>query len=198
MKIDWALIKKPLIFLLSVLIIASISISYLWSKYEATNKRYRNAVTEKDDAFNRYQHAASDMDLFEEYKEAFLAYKASSIIGEENRLSWAEVLHQQNQAMSLANFNVNITPRKKVVIGNPSPTMQWYQSNQNIRSGLLHEGDLYQLLNALQENADGLFRVASCRLLKAKEIQIAPQVENIQANCELEWFSLELSRSSDG
>lgn len=191
MTIDWLILKKPLIALMLVFITSLLGVGYLWFSYHKSYNNYYDISIRVEEARNRYKNSALDMALLEKYQDDFLAYKAAGIIGEENRLSWIEVLRQQKQRLHLTNFNVNIARREKVNI-DFSPRVQGYISRQNIRTDLMHEGDFYSLLEALKNKADGLFRVASCRLIRAQEIKIVRQAKNINVECELEWFSLEV------
>ncbi len=192
--LDWSLLKKPLLLLLLVLVVMGAVAGLLWTRYEDTHHRYQGAVSERDDALARYRRAASDLQLFAQYRERFLDYRRRGVIGKENRLSWAEALHQQYQELGLGGFDVEISPRQATQFGNSPPTIKWFKSTQKIKAGMLHEGDLYRILGALHKQAEGLFRVASCDLRRGKAIALTPQAQNVQAECQLEWYSMEISQ----
>lgn len=192
MSIDWALLKKPLVFIVAVVVLAGAGLGFLWLRYEDTHSRFVGAEKERQEAYARYQRAESDLALFKQYKESFLEYKRKGVIGQENRLSWAEVLHKQDLALNLPLFNVEISPRHALYKVDAPQTIKWFQSSQSIRASLLHEGDLLQIFQSLTDHAEGLFRVSSCKLKRAPEIQLTPQAENINADCILQWYSLQI------
>lgn len=193
MKIDWTLIQRPVLMFLVLVLLGSTAVSYVWYRYQDYHRHFVAAQQDHDEALARYQRAESDLALYETYRSRFFSYRQRGVIGEENRLSWAEVLHKQDLALSLPTFNVAISPRQRAQLEPNSPaTIHWYQSQQTIKAGLLHEGDFFQILQALQDNADGLFWVDSCRLKKAQRIELSPQSENVLADCVLNWYSLEI------
>ena len=192
MNVDWPLLKKPLIFIAVVLFIGGGILLFLWLRFEETNQHYLSAQGEYKEAAARYQRAESDLALFKKYRTRFFNYKRQGVIGQENRLSWAEVLHKQDLALSLPLFNVEISPRHEFYKADSPQSIQWFKSSQSIRASLLHEGDLFQILKSLSDHAEGLFRVSSCKLKRAEEIRLTPQAENITADCVLYWYSLQI------
>lgn len=193
MKIDYASLKKPLLSIVLLLVCCVISVSILWLRYEQTHKRFVGARTERDVAHTRYQRAESDLSLFQQYRGRFLSYQDQGVIGQENRLSWAEILHKQDVALSLPVFNVQISPRQILQKANTPTSIKWFRSTQSIKAELLHEGDLLQILQPLKEHAEGFFRVASCHLKRVDKIQLTPQASNINADCILHWYSLQIA-----
>ena len=56
---------------------------------------------------------------------------------------------------------------------------------------LLHEGDLFALLDLLDEQAKGLYSVSGCELTRNfVELTDNPGAGNVTATCLLEWFSI--------
>ena len=198
MIINYELVKRPLLSLSLLLVVGGIGVSILWLRYEQTHKLYMAANTERDAAHARYQRAEADLVLFQQYKNQFLSYQDQGVIGQENRLSWAEILHKQDLALSLPVFNVQISPRQALHRSSTPASIKWFKSVQSIKADLLHEGDLLQILQSLKKHAEGLFRVASCKLTRADEIQLTPQAANINADCILHWYSLQIVSPAEG
>lgn len=198
MNIDWVLLKKPLLTLGILISLGGVGTGVLWLRYKDTQHAYLQAGAERKEALVRYQRAESDLALFQQYKQRFLEYKRQGVIGQENRLSWAEVLHKQDLALSLPVFDVQISPRQSLYKTAVPPTIKWFKSTQSIVASLLHEVDLLQIFQALEEEAEGVFRIASCKLQRAQKIQLTPQAANIHADCTLQWYSLHIATTMGG
>ena len=193
MSMDWKLLAKPLAILGLTVLLGGLVIAALGLRYTQTQQNFLNVQAEHKQASARYHRAAADLALFAQYEERFLDYQRRGIIGEENRLSWAEALHAQDAALSLPMFNVAISPRQAWTQDNSPHGVQWFKSIQNIHASLLHEGDLLQILQALKDSARGLFRVANCQLKRNGEIQLSPQAANVDLDCTLHWYSVQIA-----
>jgi hypothetical protein len=62
---------------------------------------------------------------------------------------------------------------------------------------LLHEGDLFNILNRLNNNAKGIFSLSSCRLSQNGKIVESADAPNINAECDLQWFTIKLANGKD-
>ncbi len=60
---------------------------------------------------------------------------------------------------------------------------------------LLHEGDLYTILNALQRQTDGLFDTESCTINRnptsIESLLDSATNKNFSANCEINWYTMQ-------
>ena len=91
-KIDWYYLKKPII-LFVIAIVFSVLIGlggfYIESKMQAD---YQQSVSTLRSTHNLYKNMVNELDLLEQYRTKFSAYKSSGLVGEERRLSWIESL----------------------------------------------------------------------------------------------------------
>ena len=66
-------------------------------------------------------------------------------------------------------------------------------SEMNLSLGLLHEGDLITVLNALDTTADGLYSVSRCEAIRVNEFETPDRRRpGIKADCVLQWYTVDL------
>ena len=196
MNIEWTSLKRPAASIFIILITGICVIAFLWFRFNATHANYLNAKKGYQNASARYHKAESEVNLFNKYKAKFYNYKQQGVIGLENRVSWAEVLQEQNIALSPPAFTVEINPRHVFHKAGTPTGIQWFKSTQRISASLLHEVDLLQILQSLQDHAEGWFRVSSCKLKRAAIISLTPQAKNVDVVCVLHWYSLQIMENS--
>lgn len=189
-----ASLKKSVMLSLSLLVFSVLLLAFSWYQFTQMSQRHNEAKTQKQDAQMRYFRASSDAQLFDEYKERFNVLQQKNIIGQENRLSWAETLHDLELKYGINRLDTNISPKQPYVHADSPPSLRWYASQQNVRMGLLHEGDFIALMTKWSQQASGLMNVSSCKLTRAEEITMSAQANNVLVDCQLKWLSLELEQ----
>ena len=147
-----------------------------------------------------YKSGASDRNnqILVQHEDTFKKLKADSIIGDENRLSWVEVVQKVAESRGIASVKYNIasqTPVDKSLLDSRYRGLDVYRSVMSIEMNFIHEGDLFVMLNALRKEAKGLMTVDKCDVeLINKEITegIIGQdaTDNMRASCELSWYTL--------
>jgi hypothetical protein len=59
---------------------------------------------------------------------------------------------------------------------------------------LLHEGDLFRVIDKLEEEANGTFSLKGCNINPSgATIMETATAANITAQCELEWYTIRLA-----
>jgi hypothetical protein len=119
----------------------------------------------------------------------------SGILGQEHRLSWIEALRNAGDAIMLPDVDYRISSQS--VYEAPFPVslgaFDIYFSEMNLTLGLLHEGDLMNMLTALDEQADGLYSVSRCEGVRASENDVKDSTRpKIMVDCILNWYTVDL------
>jgi hypothetical protein len=69
-------------------------------------------------------------------------------------------------------------------------------SIMQLSAGLLHEGDLIELLESLRIRANGFFALDSCELSNnmgaRRSVRYQPGVSLITMDCSLSWYTVEI------
>lgn len=154
---------------------------------------YQRQHARLSDTSQRYLAVVEEEKIIRDYLPQFMGLSETGIVGAEHRLHWIEVLQYAAAELQLPSLAYEISAQQPGAVKlAPAPgTHQVFISQMTLNVQLLHEGDLFALFDLLEARAKGLYRVASCELVRNyTELTEDPVAANISANCVLEWFSI--------
>ncbi len=197
-NIDWGVLRGSVSTLVVCLLISAAmllgSIYYrddMRSDYKKEDLRFKNVS-------RKYLAVDQEEKLILLHYPRFKYLYQEGVIGQEQRLRWLETLRKSSDDLKLPSLRYNIESREHFVPSFPANQgpYQIYASSMKLKLGLLHEGDLFSLLKDLEKNAKGLHSVTSCTL-QSKERVISRNIDRakLSAECELLWFSIDMSGS---
>ncbi len=194
-KIDWRYLIQPLI-MLGVAILVSAALIVVGNQYEAAQQKdYKKAVGELRATHKRYSDLVRDLELIEQYRNLYNEYRASGLVGKERRLSWVESLQSANQVLRLPTLTYNLQPQENFkrpdfkvnrgVVVNSSP--------MDLTIGMLHEEDLFALLEVLRQSIRSLFTVDSCSITRSTGIDrsLDTKKPNLSTRCIIRWVTID-------
>ncbi|MCZ6773047.1 MAG: hypothetical protein O7G83_13870 [Proteobacteria bacterium] len=195
-KPDWSILRGSLI-LFVVCVLASTAMlagsfqfrQKMEREYQSNHSRFRNAS-------QQYLAVDEEERIIEEFYPEFVRLYRAGLLGGERRLSWLETLREAGDAIKIPELTYKIEAQRptKTDFDVRLGSYELYSSPMNLSIGLLHEGDLFQLLNALDRDALGQYSVRSCNFKMTEgEIKLDPHVANIKADCLLDWLTIDLS-----
>ena len=194
-NIDWFYLKKPIIFFIAA-IIFSVSIAYAGYYFESKmHEGYMQSVSTLKSTHNLYRNMVNDLDLLEQYRAKFGAYKSSGLVGEERRLSWIESLEGTNDVLKLPVLTYNLLPQEKFT--RPGFKVKRHvdvkSSPMKLSMGILHEEDLFAVLEGLRLSIKNLFTVDSCVFNRVSGVgeSLDTKRANIEAECVIRWISID-------
>ena len=190
--------KKALFFfaitlltMLSVVVMSDLYKSKAYDENSSIAGEMRNWRSRIDEANKNNQILVQHEDTFKKLKDDF-------VIGDENRLSWVEVVQKVADSRRIASVKYDIA--SQVLLDKNELDIKYagidvYKSVMSLEMKFIHEGDLFVMLNALREEAKGLVAVDKCDVeLINKDINdglIGQDVtDNMRAYCELSWYTL--------
>lgn len=190
--------KKALFFfaitllsMLSVVVMSDLYKSKAYDENSGIAGEMRNWKSRIDEANKNNQILVQHEDTFKKLKDDF-------VIGDENRLSWVEVVQKVADSRRIASVKYDIA--SQVLLDKNALDIKYtgidvYKSVMSLEMKFIHEGDLFVMLNALREEAKGLVAVDKCDVeLINKDINdglIGQDVtDNMRAYCELSWYTL--------
>ncbi|THB67672.1 MAG: hypothetical protein D6B27_04130 [Gammaproteobacteria bacterium] len=197
-RLDIPMLKLSItVFCVVVLICATaIAGSYYFMYLGKTEfGKARNNLQSKRSA---YEELIQKNNLFVEYAKKFNQLKSKGMVGNENRLSWIEALQHANSSLKLPQINYNISPQKLIPPEMIDPAIievSVTRTAMELQLEMLHEGDLFHLLEVLKQKSGGYFILDECtmnqtRRFKEEEIDITKA--NIRSNCKLSWIQVSL------
>lgn len=193
---DWKLMRGSLIFFV---ISASVSGALIYGGIyfkDRMQREYNSANAAFRSISGRYLAVDEEEKLIRNYLPSFVDLYENGMIGNEQRLNWIEVLRAAGDEIRMPSLSYQIesqqihTPQFPLTMGK----FQLYSSRMSLNMQLLHEGDLFRILDELDRHARGNYSPTSCSINQTlPEISDNPDAGNITARCDLQWFTIRLS-----
>ncbi|MBF0110586.1 MAG: hypothetical protein HQL76_15565 [Magnetococcales bacterium] len=203
MRIDWRAIRFSVLGTLGAAMLCQAS---LWGSgwFSETQlkelQRQERALREMN---HRHDSAATEVASIAADHPRFEAYKKQGIIGGEDRAAWARALAHQARARRLIQLRYSIAPpipfslpRFGKLVG-----ADLVGSVMSLDMGLIHEGEMIDLIAGLDDESPGLFHVNECSLErknKGQPLDMNGRVANLSARCQLIWFTIKGASSDWG
>ena len=195
-------IKKALV-VFSVVLVSMLSVVTISDMFKSNaNDKNKLASSEMRKWRNKIDEANRNNQILVQHEDTFKTLEAESIIGDENRLSWVEVVQKVADSRGIASVKYNIASQAlldKKLIAKKYQDIDVFKSVMSIEMKFIHEGDLFVMLNALRDEAKGLMTVGKCDVeLINKDVNegIIGQdtTDNMRAYCELSWYTLKKAK----
>ena len=178
--------------LASVLILGGSNI-YLQSAEEEK----QGATQSLNEARAKYNLAKDRKKLLEEFEQRYMKLEANGVVGEEDRLNWADHIENVTEKQGIPYVKYRIDKQEKIVdsaLTSKYPGITVFRTKMVLEMQLLHEGDMYSLINALGDKARGVFDVSECSFSRINVNQPSildqPTDKNFNAVCTLNWYTM--------
>lgn len=195
LNIEWPIIRGAVGVLGLCVVLSAIllSTSFLFraemqTDFDKHHRRFKNIS-------QRYLAVDQEEKIIKIHYPRFVELYNQGVIGTEKRLNWLEALRRAGDVIKLPELRYQIESRKAYTpdYANSTGAYELYATSMQLNLGLLHEFDLSKLLSELNDRAAGLYNVVNCSLRRNnKTIALDPDQTNINAHCELLWFSIDL------
>jgi hypothetical protein len=193
-KIDWFYLRRPLIMLV-VAVLISAAVVMAGYQYENTqHEEYKTALSTLRSTHKLYSSIVNDIDLLDQYRSLYSEYKSSGLVGQERRLSWIETLESTNQVLRLPTLGYSLNPQETFV--RPDFKLKRgvsvMSSPMDLKIGLLHEEDMFALLEGLRLSIQNLFTVDSCSISRRSPVgrSLDTRRPNLQSKCLIRWVTI--------
>ena len=193
-KIDFFYLRRPLIMIVVAVVISAALVLVGYQYEKAQQKDYKAAVSTLRSTHQRYSNLVKDIDLLDQYRSLYSEYKSSGLVGDERRLSWIESLESTNEVLKLPILTYSLDPQEdferpefKLKRG-----VSVMSSAMNLNMGLLHEEDLFALLEGLRLSISNLFTVDSCTMTRvgAVDRSLDTKRANLRSRCTIRWVTI--------
>lgn len=141
-------------------------------------------------AYTQFTQADNEKRDIRAFQPRFVLLRQRGLVGEENRLAWADAIHQVQQQRQLLPLSYEIAPQQEfrhdAAIDLGDYTLR--ASRMNLHMELLHEMDLFNLFDDLRRR--NFFAVQECTLRRLSAAANAPGAPTLGADCTLNWITL--------
>lgn len=174
--------------------------AWIASDWLAERERaFNRARGELAQAANQYRNASDDQAVYREYADRFRDMSERGWIGDEGRLTWIEALQSINADLKLPVLRYEIGQRTSVEhqrAGGAS-RLHLYRTPMRLNIGALHEYDVVELLERLDDAGDGLLSLSGCTMTRNGKLRFDARTANVDAACELNWYTLRLDTDEE-
>ncbi len=182
-------------FVLSIIVSGSAAFgAYYFQKQMLQEYNRANAAFQS--ISSRYLAVDEEEKLIRSHLPDFVRLYENGVIGDEQRLNWIEVLRLAGDEINLPSLNYQIESQQEYIPPFPLNLGKFklYSSKMLLTMQLLHEGDLFRILETLDAQAKGSYSISSCSISQtALEITDDPDAGNISVRCEILWFTIKLA-----
>jgi len=191
-------LQKEIVILLICIAISSIVIIFSYSLRQSSYEEKQLATSELQQARDQYYTAINQKLLLDKFEVDYIELKSINIVGNEDRLNWVDNLESIAKHNKIPYLKYKIDKRQKITTDQLAltyPDIDLYKSVLSLQMQLLHEGDLYTVLDSLSQQTTGLFDIQSCSIVRNPtqfdSLINSPTDRNFNANCKLNWYTMQ-------
>jgi hypothetical protein len=145
---------------------------------------------------NKIEGSRQSDKIVDKYEQDYLGLVKNGVIGKEDRLSWFETIQYISESRGMPSVKYAVVSQK--IVDTPTIKQKYsglvlYQSVMTLDFTMGHEGDLFALLDGLQDKAKGLFTVDKCNLKLNRQKDAADDtisINQMKGYCELSWYTI--------
>jgi hypothetical protein len=189
---DLAKLAAPLVLALALI---GAGLAIVWSANDARAKaliRLAEAQGERRQASQRLARIAEEEREVHEKLDVYKQLKRLHILGEEQRLEWADAISRIRRERELLDLSYRVDRQKlaKSVPGKPA-NVDFFASLMRVQLDLLHEEDLLRFLADLRASGNAYYAVKSCSLTRTGQAASgANMTPRLRAVCEIELITV--------
>lgn len=187
---EFALIRlQAIAFVLTVAVAVSAVSASRWYWHQARDFQAW-AQQKRNDARDRLFYAETEKREIRLYQPQYAALRERGLIGQENRLDWVDAIRQVQEQRKLMPVSYELEPQQPVRMdgGTELGGYRLHGSRMKLHMDLLHEGDLFVLLDDLRQRS--FYSAQECSIKRAASGLPSPLAPTLSADCTLNWLTL--------
>jgi len=153
---------------------------------------------------NKIDSSRQNNNIIDEYEKTYLGLINNNVIGEEDRLSWYEAIQATSESRGMPSVKYSVSSQSKFSSRDVAKVyrgLDLYRSVMTLDVKMSHEGDLFALVNNLEDKAKGLFVIDKCdveNIDKKTDLKLSATMDNMNAYCELSWYTIQATKPKKG
>ena len=182
----------PLAILVALLAAGAGLIYWIEQAERATRLELAGAREQRNQARDRLTRIAEEEKEVQDKLEVYRRLKSLRILGEEQRLEWADAMTRIRTTRELLDLRYSVGRQQTIasVPGKPA-NVDFYSSTMKVDIALLHEGDLLGFLRDLRESGNAFYSVKRCAIsrtgIAATGTSIVPR---LRAECDIDLITI--------
>jgi flagellar motor switch protein FliG len=186
-------IRGLLVMAILTLILGAIAVYVSDEMLNGAQQSKTTADQEWSDAVRKLERTKNEQEDLQGYYHQYQNLVEQNIIGEEKRLDWIESIEKIRNRLNIFSVRYKLDPQETLdMVGTdlPGSSFDLRRSNMTLGLSLLHEGQLLNFIEALSEEAKGMYLLDSCVLTRNDLIRKLKFTPNLEAECTLGWITL--------
>jgi hypothetical protein len=185
-------LAAPLALLVALLAAGAGLMYWIEQEQRTTHQQLAGAREERNQARDRLTRIAEEEKEVNDKLEVYRRLKSLHILGEEQRLEWADAMTRIRNARELLDLRYSVGRQQTItsVPGKPA-NVDFYSSTMKVDIALLHEGDLLGFLRDLRESGNAFYSVKRCAIsrtgIAATGTSIVPR---LRAECDIDLITI--------
>ena len=173
---------------------------YGFEKHGATAVGYMQVKAQAGDTQQRLGSVYGERLEIDAFLARYNTLQSIGALGDESRLLWIERLAAIRNDMRLPRLTYNVAARAPSVgLTEPAPGLRLESSSMKLEFGLVHEGDLLQIIARLRAPPMGVFEIRNCALQRVPAAPAGAPAGvdasgatpgNLRGECLLDWTTL--------
>lgn len=186
-------IRGLLVMAILTLILGAIAVYVSDDMLNEAQQSKTTADQEWSDAVRKLERTKNEQEDLQGYYHQYQNLVEQNIIGEEKRLDWIESIEKIRNRLNIFSVRYKLDPQETLdMVGTdlPGSSFDLRRSNMTLGLSLLHEGQLLNFIEALSEEAKGMYLLDSCVLTRNDLVRKLKFTPNLEAECTLGWITL--------
>jgi hypothetical protein len=185
-------LAAPLALLVALLAAGAGLLYWIEQEQRAAHQQLLAAREARNQARDRLTRIAEEEKEVSNKLEVYRRLKSLHILGEEQRLEWADAMTRIRTSRELLDLRYSVGRQQTIasIPGKPS-SVDFYSSTMKVSIALLHEGDLLAFLRDLRESGNAFYSVKRCTIARtgiaATGTSIVPR---LRAECDIDLITI--------
>jgi len=166
----------------------------LWTQAEqaVAARQLAAARTERSQAQERLTRIAEEEKEVNDKLEVYRRLKSLHILGEEQRLEWADAMTRIRTTRELLDLRYLVDRQRSLSVFPGKPAgVEFFASTMRVEIALLHEGDLLGFLRELRDSGNAYYSIKRCALTRTGTAPTgASIVPRLRADCEIDLITI--------
>ena len=157
----------------------------------SANRQFAAAEAERKQAAERLARISEEEREVKEKHDVYKQLKSLSILGEEQRLEWADAIQRIRMQRELLDLSYRVDRQRLLHSAPGKPAnVEFHASTMRVQLGLLHEDDLLRFLADLRDSGNAYYSVKRCTLTRMGPVSGAQISPRLRGDCEIDLVTI--------
>jgi len=182
----------PLLLLAALLGAGTGLILWTQGEQETAARQLAAARAERGQARERLARISEEEKEVSEKLAVYRRLKSLHILGEEQRLEWADAMTRIRTTRELLDVRYLVDRQRLIgAYGGKPAGVEFFASTMKVEIALLHEGDLLTFLRELRDSANAYYSVKRCAITRTGSAPTGTSiVPRLRAECEIDLITI--------